>query len=119
MPVVIWKLLNLDLFNIDNMKTRIKIIFVFVFVFLFTGTAIALQNQKFDEIKPFAEQRSSLCKNTGTTTICLEDARITIPFDALYEEQGICFKIKDKSGNGYTYFSVEDGMPLFSILSCE
>ena len=39
--------------------------------------------------------------------------------DSEFLAQGVCVKIKDVDGNGYTYLSVNDGIGNFSLTSCE
>lgn len=53
---------------------------------------------------------------TSTRSIA---ARVTHLFDSEYLEQGVCLRIKDSSGFGYTYLTVEDGAASWSAQSCE
>lgn len=56
---------------------------------------------------------------TATTTNQGIAKTFTHFFDTPYQEQGGCYRFKDKSGVGFTYLSVEDGVATFSQSSCE
>ena len=68
-----------------------------------------------DENKDRGRQISS-----ATTTVNgVIPARKTYVFDGAFNEQGVCFKVKNVNGVGYTYLSTQDGSLLVSIISCE
>ena len=53
---------------------------------------------------------------TGTAQV---PARHTITLEAQYLTQGVCVRIKDKDGDGYTFLTTDNGVGRFSNSSCE
>lgn len=62
---------------------------------------------------------ANLCFQTPTTTTCLAPTYELYVFDSEYTQQGTCLKIKDADGLGYTYLTVNNGLPTFTTSSCE
>ncbi len=46
-------------------------------------------------------------------------ARLTHTFDSELATQGVCIKIQDADGNGYTYLTTNNGTATFKPNSCE
>lgn len=63
-------------------------------------------------------QTFKIISDTATTTRAIP-AKFTHFLDTEFLAQGACIKIKDSDGIGYTYLAVNDGVGLFSALSCE
>lgn len=59
-----------------------------------------------------------LVSDTATTTKSIP-ARYTHTLDSDFIGQGVCIRVKDKAGSGYTFLSTDKGVLSASLTSCE
>ena len=89
-------------------------IFLTGIIFSVATAAIKIRN---DENKQNPQTFKTI-SNTATTTMQIGE-RFTHFFDSEFLSQGVCLKIKDADGSGYTYLSTNKGTGIFSLTSCE
>ena len=101
-----------------NMKKQLFILYAVSF--LIVGIVLAVG---FTVLAgPLSSQKKSVRVQPGSAT---NTAEVLIPsyrihtFDALEDGQGVCLKIKNGDGNGFTYVTAQNGSLNASTLSCE
>ena len=93
---------------------KTTIIGIFLGSVLVAGAATQIYTSKNSQ----NPQNLKTIADTATTTRSIA-TQFTHFVEAEFLTQGVCVKIKDSDGIGYTYLSVNNGAGYFSSLSCE